>query len=199
MDKKPVVFVVDNDKALFKAVATMLENIGLETISFTSAEDFLKAYDPEQPGCLLLDVRLPGMDGLKLQAELVERDIRMPIIFITGYGDIPMVVQAMKMGAFDFIEKPFRKLLLYESIKNAIALAGELWQNQKKRKTINNNLISLSDRERQVMDLLLDGKVDKQISQELSIGARTVAFHRANIMKKMNAGSVIELAKLFFL
>ncbi len=197
MSEQPVVFIVDDDQAVRDGIADLVAGMGYDARPFVSAEAFLEAYDSEQQhGCLILDVRMPGMDGLELQAELIARKATLPIIIITGHGDIPMSVQSLKMGAVDFIEKPFREQVLWQSIKKATERAKECQQEQIELQIVAEKLAVLSQRERQVADLLIAGKSDKQIAQEMSISVRGVAFHRNNVLEKTEAGSVVELAKL---
>ena len=196
MSPKPVVFIVDDDDAVRTAISYLVQGMGWDAQAFDSAEAFLKDFDPERLGCLLLDVRMPGMSGMELQAHLAQQDINLPIIMITGHGDVPMSVQAFKTGAADFIEKPFREQVLWDSIQNAMERAAQIRQEQATKKSIDQRLSLLTDRERQVMDILALGNTDKQVAQQLSISVRGVAFHRVNILKKMQVASLVELARL---
>lgn len=192
----PVVFVVDDDEAVCRSLSLLIEDVGLEVRTFTSAQQFLSRYDPGQPGCLVLDVRMSGMSGLELQSRLGESDMRIPTIIITGHADVVMAVEAMKAGALDFIEKPFRDQVLLDSIQKAIERDARTRRARKETRNLQTRIELLTRRERQIMDLLILGKTNKVIAYELGISPKTVDFHRANILDKLGVNSVIELVRL---
>jgi two-component system response regulator FixJ len=196
MKKNPLVIVVDDDSGVRNAMRILLKTVGLESIQFASAQEFLAAYQSSQPGCLLLDIRMPGMSGLELQQELNLRGAVIPVIFMTGHGDIPMAVEAMQHGAFDFLQKPFRDQDLLDRIQRAIAKDDELRQSLGEHARIKAHLESLTPREREVLDLMTQGKQNKAIAQDLGVSPRTVEIHRARVMEKMNAHSVAELVRM---
>jgi len=196
MTQDSLVIVVDDDLGVRNAVCILLKTVGLESIQFASAQDFLAAYQPSQPGCLVLDVRMPGMSGLELQQELNLRGAVIPVIFMTAHGDIPMAVEAMKHGAFDFLQKPFRDDDLLARIRRAIDKDSVLRQSLGEHTRIKAHLESLTPREREVLDHMTKGKQNKAIAQELGLSPRTVEIHRARVMKKMNTQSVAELVRM---
>lgn len=193
---RPTVFIVDDDTAVRDALKFLLRSVGHPVETFASAQDFLDAYRDDRPGCLVLDIRMPGMSGLELQEKLVERRSILPIIFITGHGDVPMAVEAMQAGAMDFIQKPFRDQDLLDRINQALekdaknrAALGEL-------NLIRERLASLTPREREVMDLVVHGKANKVIAGDLDLSQRTVEIHRARVMEKMQASSLAHLVRM---
>jgi two-component system response regulator FixJ len=193
---RPTVFVVDDDAAVRDALRFLMRSVGLTAETFTSATEFLDAYRDDRPGCLVLDIRMPGMTGLELQEKLVERRSILPIIFITGHGDVPMAVEAMQAGAHGFIQKPFREQDLLDSINEALqkdaanrVALGEL-------AAIRTRLASLTPREREVMDLVVHGKANKVIAGDLDLSQRTVEIHRARVMEKMEASSLAHLVRM---
>lgn len=192
----PVVFVVDDDEAVCRSLSLLIEDIGLEVRTFTSAPAFLSAYDPAQPGCLVLDVRMSGMSGLELQSRLNELDYGIPTIIITGHADVPMAVEAMKAGALDFIEKPFRDQVLLDNIQRAIDWDARTRRRRQEMRDVQSRITLLTPREREIMDLLVRGKTNKAIAYELGISQKTVDFHRANILQKVEVRSVVELVRL---
>jgi two-component system, LuxR family, response regulator FixJ len=196
MKKNPLVMVVDDDSGIRNAMRALLKSVGLESVQYPSAQEFLTAYQPSQPGCLVLDIRMPGMSGLELQQQLNLRGAVIPVIFMTGHGDIPMAVEAMQHGAFDFLQKPFRDQDLLDRIQRAIVRDGELRQSLGEHARIKAHLESLTPREREVLDLMTLGKQNKVIAQELGVSPRTVEIHRARVMEKMNAQSVAELVRM---
>ncbi len=193
MSAQPTVFLVDDDQAYRQSLRFLLESAGLTVEDFPSASEFLKTYDTAKPGCLVLDVRMPSMSGLELQEYLVERCINLPIIFITGHGDVPMSVKAIKGGAVDFIEKPFDDVLLIDRINEAFKKDAENRNVQDKIFDFKSRWLRLTSREREVMDLIIAGRSNKQIATELDVSHRTVEVHRARIMEKMQAESVADL------
>jgi two-component system response regulator FixJ len=196
MKKNPLVMVVDDDSGIRNAMRALLKSVGLESMQYASAQDFLAAYQPSQSGCLVLDIRMPGMSGLELQQQLNLRGAVIPVIFMTGHGDIPMAVEAMQHGAFDFLQKPFRDQDLLDRIQRAIVKDGELRQSLGEHARIKAHLESLTPREREVLDLMTQGKQNKVIAQDLGVSPRTIEIHRARVMEKMNAQSVAELVRM---
>lgn len=196
MISEPTVFVVDDDRAVRGAISRLLKTVGLQTKTFDSAQGFLDSYDRDCPGCLVLDVRMPGMSGLDLQETLSAEKISIPVIIITGHADVPMAVRTMKMGAVNFIEKPFSDQLLLDSIQQAIAKDAESRQVGVERAEVNERIAGLTPREREVMDLVASGKTNKNIAFDLKLSQKTVEFHRANVMKKMGVETVVDLVRL---
>src|SRR6185437_13597420 len=192
----PTVFVVDDEESVRGSLRFLLRSAGLESHAFGSAPEFLAAYDPAQPGCLVLDVRMPGMNGLELQQELNLRGAVIPVIFITGHGDIPMAVEAMQHGAHDFLQKPFRDEDLIERVRRALAKDAEARAALEEHKSIRSRLDSLTPRERQVLTLMARGKPNKIIAHELSVSQRTIEIHRARVMTKSGASSLAELVRM---
>jgi two-component system, LuxR family, response regulator FixJ len=190
------VMVVDDDAGVRNAMRLLLKSVGLESTLYASAQEFLAAYQPSQPGCLVLDIRMPGMSGLELQQQLNLRGAVIPVIFMTGHGDIPMAVEAMQHGAFDFLQKPFRDQDLLDRIQRAIAKDAELRQSLGETERIRTHLDSLTPREREVLDLMTKGKQNKAIAQDLGVSPRTIEIHRARVMEKMGAQSVAELVHM---
>jgi RNA polymerase sigma factor (sigma-70 family) len=194
--RDPIVYVVDDDPAVLDAIRLLLRSVGLASQTFESASAFLGAFDPEQPGCLVLDVRMPGMSGIDLQEKLHEMGISIPIVFVTAHGDIPMAVQAVKAGALDFIPKPFRDQDLLDRVQQAIELDTQRRQARQEQQSLAERLESLSPREREVLDLVVAGNANKVIAAELGISQRTVEIHRARVMQKMGADSLPDLVRL---
>lgn len=195
-DKTPLVMVVDDDAGVRNAMRLLLRSVKLECALFPSAQEFLAAFDPQQPGCLVLDIRMPGMSGMELQQQLNLRGAVIPVIFMTGHGDIPMAVEAMQHGAFDFLQKPFRDQDLLDRIQKALAHDAELRKSLGEHSRIHQHLEELTPREREVLDLLTQGKQNKMIAQALGVSPRTVEIHRARVMEKMGAHSVAELVHM---
>ena len=191
-----IVFVVDDDQALRSSLKWLIESVGLKVKTFDSADRFLESYYPGQAGVLLLDVRMPGMSGLELQEHLRRECSGLPVIIITGHGDVPMAVRAMKAGAVDFIEKPFNDEVLLESIRNALALGERRRRTQAERAEIAARLAQLTPREHEVMEKVTQGRSNKEIAQDLGVSAKTVEAHRARVMEKMEAGSLAELVRM---
>ena len=189
------VIVVDDDPSMRKALARLCQTAGLNTRTFASAREFLDAGAPESPACLLLDVRMPGLSGLDLQSELAARNIQTPVVFITGHGDIPTSVRAMKAGAVDFLTKPFKDKNLIAVVRDAISKDIRLASEQGERDTIQRRLQTLTPRERQVFELVIQGMLNKQIAGELGAGEQTIKVHRGRVMEKMQVTSVAELVQ----
>jgi FixJ family two-component response regulator len=195
-DHQATVFVVDDDEAVRDAVQGLIQSVGLAVETFGSANEFLRKYDPARPGCLVLDVRLPGMSGLALQEKLAADKIEIPIIFITGHGDVPMAVHAIKSGALQFVQKPFRDQELLDHVAEALALDRRSRQERAERTAIERRIATLTPRERNVLQLVVDGHINKEIAAKLGIHERTVETHRAHIMDKMDAQTVVELVRM---
>jgi FixJ family two-component response regulator len=194
--RTPTVMVVDDDAGIRNAMRALLKSVGLESALFASAQEFLTTYEPAQAGCLVLDIRMPGMSGLELQQQLNLRGAVIPVIFMTGHGDIPMAVEAMQHGAFDFLQKPFRDQDLLDRIQRAIVKDEELRKSLGEHARIKAHLESLTPREREVLDLMTQGKQNKVIGQDLGVSPRTIEIHRARVMEKMGAQSVAELVRM---
>jgi two-component system response regulator FixJ len=196
MVAEPVVFVVDDDQAMRNSIKWLIESVGLKVETYASADELLRGYYPGRAGCLLLDVRMPGMSGLELQEYLSRHHITLPIIIITGHGDVPMSVRAMKAGAVDFIEKPFNDELLLESIRSALAVDQRQREVQGQRSEIAARLAHLTPREHEVMHMVTEGRSNKEIAIALGVSAKTVEAHRARVMEKMQAHSLAELVRM---
>jgi len=193
---KPVVSIVDDDEDVRLSLETLLNGQQYSTYAYASAEEFLKSFDPATAGCLLLDVRMPGMDGLELQEVMQDRNWKIPVIIMTGHADVQMAVEALSAGASAFIEKPFRREDLIQSIERAIAQDLESRQEQVRWKELEELFQTLTPRENEIVDLVVAGLMTKQIASELNIGDRTVETHRRNLMRKLRANSVAELVTL---
>jgi len=192
----PCVYVVDDDDGVRESLRWLLDSVGHRVKVFRNAREFLDGYDPDQPGCLLLDIRMPLMGGFELQEKLRAENLPLPILFLTGHGSIPMSVRAMRAGAFDFIEKPFSDQALLERVQEAVNHAAELYRQQRHLRFFNQHLSTLSPREREVLDLLMDGMSSRQIGEELGISKKTVEVHRSHIREKLGIGSVAELVRM---
>jgi two-component system response regulator FixJ len=196
MNPEATVFVVDDDEAVRRAIAKLFKSVGLRAETFESAEDFLRSFQSEMLGCLVLDIRMPGMGGLALQEELAARKSALPIIFVTGHGDVATAVRAMKAHAFDFIEKPFTDQDLLDKVRNAIDFHIRHQKEAQRRNEIAARINALTPREREIMEMIVDGKLNKVIASELGISEKTVQTHRTRIMEKMQTRSVGSLAKM---
>jgi two-component system, LuxR family, response regulator FixJ len=190
------VFVVDDDPAVRESLHWLIESVGLAVKTYGTANEFLEQYNPNIQGCLVLDVRMPGLSGLDLQERLTSKHIEIPTIVITGHADVPMAIRAIKAGALDFIEKPFNDQVLLERIGQALALDAKIRQNQSELAEIAGRLESLTSREREVMQMVVDGKPNKIIADRLGVSQKTVEVHRASVMKKMQVDSLAELVRL---
>ena len=195
-DAKPTVLVIDDDPKMCASIARLLRSLDMETLIFTSISDFLKSAPPDGPTCLVLDVRLPGQSGLDFQRELAAANRELPIIFITGHGDIPMSVQAMKGGAIEFLTKPFRDQELLDAIQLGLSRDRALRENQKALAAIRQRFESLSPREREIMVQVARGRLSKQIAGDIGIAEATVKVHRSRLMHKMKARSLPELSRM---
>src|SRR3990167_2877991 len=192
----PIVYVIDDDQAMVESLSWIIESVGLQVKTYVRAQDFLEQYDCDQHGCILLDVRMPGMSGPELQFKLNEQGATLPIIFISGHGDVPLAVRVMKAGAIDFLTKPFNDQVLLESINKALRIDKSNREKRQECAQARAKFALLSPREVQVLQGIVAGKPNKVISAELNISLKTVEAHRASVMKKMNVKSVPELVKL---
>ena len=195
-DMPQTVFVVDDDDAVRNSLRMLLKSAGVHAEASASAQEFLSTYEVTQPGCLVLDVRMPGMSGLEMQHELNLRGATIPVIFITGHGDIPMAVEAMQHGAFDFLQKPFRDQELLDRVQRALVRDADYRARLRQTDRIRERLASLSPREREVLDLVTQGKANKMVAGDLGVSQRTVEIHRTHVMQKMEAGSLAELVRM---
>jgi FixJ family two-component response regulator len=191
-----VVFVIDDDPSMRGALEDLVGSVGLQVRPFASPQDFLQSKLPDAPGCLVLDVRLPGMGGLTFQKELARLGVALPIIFITGHGDIPMSVRAMKAGAVEFLTKPFHDQELLDAIHTAIERDRERRREAVLVAELQECYATLTERERQIMTLVVVGRANKQIAAELNLSEMTVKVHRGQVMRKMHAGSLPELVRM---
>lgn len=190
------VFIVDDDAAMRDALAQLLETSGLQVEAYANGPAFLAAHEVDRPGCLLLDMSMPGMTGLEVQAALNARGLTIPIIFLTGHGDIPMAVRAVQAGAVDFLEKPIQGAALLERVQRALALDLEWRQTQGRIQAIQQRYTRLSSRERECMAFIASGLTSKEIARELDISPRTVEVHRTHVMHKMGAANLADLLKM---
>ena len=194
--RKPVIYIVDDDDGMRRSLTVLMTTIGYQPVAFASPTEFLAKYDRAQPGCLLLDVRMPGMSGLEVQQHLNRSGSMLPVILASGHGDIPMAVQAMKDGAFDFLQKPFRDQELLDRVQRALTRDTENRSRLRHTDRIRERLATLSPREREVLDLVTQGKANKMVAGDLGVSQRTVEIHRAHVMQKMEAGSLAELVRM---
>jgi FixJ family two-component response regulator len=196
MTEEPTVIVVDDDPGIQEALSGLLRSVGLQVRVLASVPEFLHEGRPDGPTCLVLDVRLPGRSGLDFQRELTASDIQVPIIFITGYGDIPMSVQAMKGGAIEFLTKPFRDQDLLDAIQQGLARDRAWLENERETAVLRTRFETLSPREREVMARVVTGRLNKQIAGDIGLSEITVKVHRSQVMRKMKASSLPELARM---
>jgi FixJ family two-component response regulator len=195
-EMKPVVFVVDDDASMRKALSNLIESVDLQVQVFAAAPDFLAVKLPDAPCCLILDIRLPGLSGLDFQAKLGAAKIAIPIIFITAHGDIPMTVRAMKAGAIEFLSKPFRDQDLLDAVQVALERDKERHEGQRLQSDLRSKFETLTAREQEVMACVTGGLMNKQIAAEIGITENTVKVHRGNVTKKMGARSLAELVRM---
>lgn len=196
VDGNPVVFVIDDDPSVRVALDSLIRSVALNVQSFATTEEFLRAERPEVPGCIVLDVRLPGRSGLDFQHEMVKSDIRLPVIFITGHGDIPMSVRAIKAGAIEFLTKPFRDQDLLDAIQDGIERDRSQRQATAVSESLRNRFAALTSREREILLKVASGQPNKQIASELKLSEFTVKVHRGHVMQKMKAKSLADLVRM---
>jgi FixJ family two-component response regulator len=192
----PTVFIVDDDRGVRQAIQDLVESVGLRAESFATGQEFLDKSQTSGPSCLVLDVRLPQMSGLDFQRQLTDVGVRIPIIFITAHGDIPMSVKALKLGAVDFLTKPFRDQDLLDAIQQALQLDRTARERQDEVHTVHGRYLSLTAREREIMGLVVTGMPNKQIASKIGASEATVKIHRGNVMQKMQAESLIDLVRM---
>ncbi|HEY7230495.1 MAG TPA: response regulator transcription factor [Pseudolabrys sp.] len=195
-EQQPIVIVIDDDLDVREGVTNLLRSVGLRTKPFASVADFLQWKVPDVPSCLVLDVRLPGLSGLDLQSELNKANIQIPIVFMTGHGDIPMTVRAMKGGAVDFLGKPFRDQDMLDAVQVGLDRDRQRRRNASDRSDLKSAYDSLTPREQEIMALVAEGLMNKQIAGKIDVSEVTVKFHRANVMRKMEAKSVADLVRM---
>ena len=196
MNKEQTIFVVDDEPDVRAALNMLIKSVGLKPEIYETPQAYLDAYDPERPGCLVLDMRMPGMSGLELQAKLAGMGPHPPIIMISGHGEIPNAVQAVQSGAIDFLQKPVSDQLLLDRIQQALQLDAENRRAYKERRDLEQRYTTLTPREREVMQGVIAGKLNKIIADELNVSTRTVEIHRAHVMEKMQAGSLSTLVNM---
>ncbi len=196
MVEQATVYVVDDDQAIREGVIDLVEEMGLKAYGYASAKAFLDVFTLEGPACLVLDVRMPQMNGMDLLAHLHEHHIGLPVIMMTGHGDIRMTVEAMRMGAVGFVEKPFREQYLWENIQEALAASSRMREGAERRSALLGKIESLSDKERDVVNMLITGKSDKEIAHDLNVSRRAIAFHRTSLLEKLDIGNVVELTSV---
>lgn len=195
-DETPCIYIIEDDEAVRDSLALMLQSVGHHPRVFATADAFLSEYSPQMSGCIVLDIRMPGMDGMELQNRLNALNSILPIIFVTGHGDVPMAVEAMQRGAMDFVQKPYREQELLGKISAALKLDEENRQSLQEKQTIIEQLASLTPREHEVMEGMVAGKANKVIAYDLDISQRTVEIHRARVMEKLNAKSLAHLVRM---
>jgi FixJ family two-component response regulator len=193
------VFVIDDDQAVRDSLALLLKSMGQKARLFDSAQAFLEQYSPEMSGCIVLDIRMPGMSGMELQQRLKAIHCTIPVIFVTGHGDVPMAVEAMQQGAFDFIQKPFRDQELLDRINQALTWDTEHRSEEERRRLVQERFGTLTPREREVLDCVVRGLANKVIAMDLELSQRTVEIHRARVMEKMGARSLADLVRMSLL
>lgn len=196
---EPQVFVIDDDQAVRDSLGLLLKSMGQKARLFDSAQAFLEEYAPEMNGCIVLDIRMPGMSGLELQQKLTAIHCTIPVIFVTGHGDVPMAVEAMQHGAFDFIQKPFRDQELLDRINQALSWDTEHRSEEERKRTVQERFNTLTPREREVLDCVVRGLANKVIAMDLDLSQRTVEIHRARVMEKMGARSLADLVRMSLL
>lgn len=196
-ESMPCIYLVEDDEAVRDSLKMVLESVGHHVEAFASADRFLANYTPELSGALLLDIRMPGMNGMELQRKLNGMNSILPIIFVTGHGDVPMAVEAMQQGAVDFVQKPYREQVLLDKINQALALDKQNRETLLQRQSILHRMQTLTPRERDVMKLMVEGKANKVIAIDLDISQRTVEIHRARVMEKIGANSLAHLVRMY--
>jgi two-component system, LuxR family, response regulator FixJ len=194
---EPIVYIADDDESLRALLRALVQSIGLPCRIFNSANKFLEQYDPRQPGCLVLDLFMPGMSGLELQEELNRRGAMIPVIFITGHADVASAVAAVRHGAFNYLQKPFRNSELIENVRGAIEFDRRNRETLAQQDMIRDRIASLTPREREVLELIVRGLASKVMAHEMGVSKRTVELHRSRVMDKMGANSVAQLVRMF--
>jgi two-component system, LuxR family, response regulator FixJ len=194
---EPIVYVAEDDESLRSLLRALVHSIGFACETFPSASRFLERYDPRQPGCLVLDIFMPGMSGLELQDELNRRGAMIPVIFITGHADVASAVAAVRHGAFNYLQKPFRNSELIEDVRNAIEFDRRNRQMLAQHEAIRERIATLTPREREVLELIVRGVASKVMAHEMGVSKRTVELHRSRVMDKMGANSVAQLVRMF--
>lgn len=195
-NKEQCVYIIDDDDAVRDALSMLLESVDIAQQSFANGVEFLEAYDGSQRGCAVVDIRMPGMNGLELQKRLKDKNSLLPIIFITGHGDIPMAVEAIRNGAIDFMRKPIREQDLLDCIQEALDVEESTRKSNLRQQAQKKSLSTLTNREREVFDMVADGMANKVVAMDLNISERTVEVHRSQVMKKLGARSLAELVKI---
>ncbi|KAA8977053.1 MULTISPECIES: response regulator FixJ [Gammaproteobacteria] len=195
-ETEQTVYIVEDDEAVRDSLSMLLRSEGLAVAGYERATRFLEDWHGGMQGCIVLDIRMPEMDGMELQEELIERGSHLPIIFVTGHGDVPLAVEAMRKGAVDFIEKPYREDQLLEKIRAALATDAEQHQGREEKRLIEEQLAQLTPREREIMDRMVAGQANKVIAIELDISQRTVEIHRSRVMHKMGTHSLAQLVRM---
>ncbi len=195
-DQAPTVFIVDDDEAVRESLGLLLESVDQGSKTFASGTEFLEAYSDDMAGCIVLDIRMPGMNGMELQKKLNEANSILPIIFVTGHGDVPMAVEAMQHGAVDFIQKPYREQDLLDKINQALNLDEQQRSSLREKQQIIKRIDTLTPRELEVMDMMIDGNANKVIAIDLGISQRTVEIHRSRVMEKMSTHSLAHLVRM---
>jgi FixJ family two-component response regulator len=195
-DSEGIVFIIDDDESLREGLKRLFRSVGLRSEGYPSGREFLESNIPDIPSCILLDVRMPGLSGLDFQAELNNADIHVPVVFMTGHGDIPMTVRAMKAGAVEFLTKPFRDQEILDAVQLSLKKDRERIENEKIAKGLKARFESLTSREREIMVLVTAGLMNKQIAAEIGLSDITVKVHRGNVMRKMNAKSLADLVRM---
>ncbi len=193
---QPIVFVIDDDAALGASVSSLLRSVGLQAMVFASTSEFLQQKRPNVPSCMVLDVRLPGVSGIDFQADLISRNIHIPIIFMTGHGDIPMTVRAMKAGAVEFLTKPFREQDMLDAVKLALERDQSRLESEKASSGLKSSFETLTPREREIMALVTSGLMNKQVAGKIGLSEITVKVHRGRIMQKMGARTLADLVRM---
>jgi two-component system, LuxR family, response regulator FixJ len=197
MGPEPTVFVVDDEPIIRTSLQRLFQSVSLKVEVFATASEFLQAYQKGSPGCVVLDVRMPGISGLDLQDRMAERGIDIPIIFITAYGDVPMAVRALKAGAVDFLQKPYNNQTLLDCVQDAIERDAKARSEQVRHTELDALFAELTPREREVMDLVVSGKANREIATELGLSAKTIEVHRAHVMHKLRVDSLADLVRLY--
>lgn len=194
-DASPLVYIVDDDHGMRTSLAWLLESVGIKSQGFVSAAEFFRAFDVNMPGCLVLDVRMPEASGFDVQEELNRRGATLPIIFVSGHGDIPMSVRALQQGAIDFVEKPYNSQQMLERVQRAMKLASQRHEKSVRQREFRERVNSLTNREKEVLRGLIEGKASKRIASDMSISVKTVDVHRASIKEKLGATSIATLVR----